>query len=98
MSAYRTYVMGKVMGLDLGLSTRYRRQKYLSSWRILHVDGLEYRSAFMDMVPLPACTGKTLQFYTFTEVAVPPYRFEGPIKHGGQTGFFKYESDIGGEG
>ena len=47
-------------GIQLGASVR--RNYFLASWRVLHIDGFE--QGFEIMRSLPARTGKTLQFYT----------------------------------
>ena len=69
MSAYKTYVMGADAFFDgalhdacIQLFGSVRRNRYLSTWRMLHIDGFE--EGFEIMRPLPARTGKTLQFYS----------------------------------
>ena len=77
MSGYSTYMVGLdayfdsdvlyQAGIQLGASVR--RNHFLASWRVLHIDGFE--QGFEIMQPLPARSGKTLQFYSPVFVADP---------------------------
>jgi len=71
---YRTYIMGTAaFDPDMAevlheVTYRWRRTRWLATWRVLHVDGFEASSepAWAQMCPLPVRTGHTFRMYAFT--------------------------------
>ena len=73
--SYATYIVGKDALLNPGaialldeFGAATRRQKYLASWRILHIDRFERVTR-----PLPASTGHKIQFYSYAMTAPPSF-------------------------